>query len=239
MASLLINYADRGYYEAQKLNTHTGLAVGGFDRALPLGRQHLHPEFVKRNFDVLLSRIGAGQWLWKPYVVVQALHQAVAEGDVLFYADAGCHFIHSAAPVIDLCLKQEKPLLFFTLHPFHINRKYTKRDCFVYMDMDRPPYPDMIHVLASFFVCKKTPFTVAFFEEWLRFAQDPRILTEAPNTCGLPNYPDFFQHRYDQSILSLLARKYELATVPDISQWGNDFRPAGLPQIIQHTRRRD
>jgi len=77
---------------------------------------------------------------------------------------------------------------------------------------------------------------VAFFEECLRFAQDPRILTEAPNTCGLANYPDFFEHRFDQSILSLLARKYEIAVVPDISQWGNTFRPPEIPQIIEHTR---
>ena len=104
------------------------------------------------------------------------------------------------------------------------------------MDMDVPPYPDMTHILASFFVCRKNSFTLAFFEEWLRYAQDPRILTEAPNTCGLPNYPEFFEHRFDQSILSLLGRKHQIATVPDISQWGNAFRPPEILQVIEHTR---
>jgi hypothetical protein len=104
------------------------------------------------------------------------------------------------------------------------------------MGLDRPPYPDMVQTLASFFVCQKTATTVSFFEEWLRYAQDPLILTEQPNECGLPNYPDFFEHRFDQSILSLLARKYDIPTVPDILQWGNSFRPPEIPQLIAHTR---
>jgi len=240
MASLLINYADLGYYKAQKLNTQTGLAAGGIGRALEYSARHIDQGFYLRNINVLRRNGGAGRWLWKPYIVVKALREEMADGDVLFYCDSGAHFIGPITPVTELCGRDTaKPLLLFTLHPVHTNRQYTKRDTFHYMDMDRPPYPDMTHILASFFLCRKTPFTLAFFEEWLTFAQDPRILTEAPNTCGLPNYPEFFQHRFDQSILSLLGRKHEIQTVPDISQWGNSFRPPDIPQIIEHTRMKD
>ena len=173
---LLINYADGGYYEAQKLNSKTGLLVGGVDRALQFGRQHLDPTFLKRNGEVLNRQVGAGRWLWKPYVVVKALQHAMADGDILFYADSGSHFVSSVVPIVELCRQQATPILLFTLHPSHVNRMYTKRDCFHFMDMDRPPYPDMTHILASFFVCRKTSATLAFFEEWLRFAEDPRIL---------------------------------------------------------------
>jgi len=239
MTILLINYADGGFYEAQKLNTKSGLSVGGFDMAVQCCRQHLDPDFQERNRDILSNRTGAGRWLWKPYIVVKALREGISDGDFLFYADSGCHFINSVVPLTELCRQLPKPILLFTLHPSLLNRRYTKRDCFYYMGMDRAPYPDMTHILASYFLCQKTSFTSAFFEEWLRLAQDPRILTEAPNTCGLPDYPEFEEHRFDQSILSLLARKHELETLPDISQWGNDFRLAEIPQIIQHTRHRD
>jgi hypothetical protein len=237
MATLLINYADGGYFEAQKLNTKTGLLVGGLERAIQFGRQHLDAEFVARNQNVLNRRGGAGRWLWKPYIVVKALREAMAEGDALVYADSGSHFVRSIVPLIGLCAEIEsKPILLFTLRPSNTNRKYTKRDCFHYMGMDVPPYPDMTHILASYFICRKTPSTLSFFEEWLRYAQDERILTEEPNTCGLPNYPEFVEHRCDQSILSLLGRKYEIAALPDISQWGNAFRPPEIPQVIEHTR---
>ncbi len=237
MATLLINYADAGYYQAQKLNTQSGLLTGGLGRAIAFGRQHLDPGFVARNRAVLSRRNGAGMWLWKPYIVVQALRHAMAEGDVLFYADSGCHFVRAVQPLVDLCLRERaKPILFFTLDPSLTNGKYCKRDCFVAMGLDRPPFPEMTQVLASFFLCQRTDFTLHFFEEWLGYCEDPRLLTEAPNICGLPDYPDFVQHRCDQSILSLLAAKYGIATIPDISQWGNGRRPAELPQFIQHTR---
>ena len=35
MSTLLINYADGSFHEAQKLNLKTGLLIDGFDRAIP------------------------------------------------------------------------------------------------------------------------------------------------------------------------------------------------------------
>jgi hypothetical protein len=237
MTAVLVNYADGGYAEAQKLNRATGLLIGGLDRAVCYSRADIDADFAERNRDILSKSIGAGNWLWKPYFVVKALREELKDDDILFYSDSGAHFTASAAPAISLCLAQsEKPILLFTLDPRYTNRHLIKRDCFVYMGLDRPPYPDMTAVLASFILCRKTQFTVSFFEEWLAYAEDPRILGDAPNTCGLPNYPEFFEHRYDQAILSLLARKHGIAAVPDISQWGNSYRPTDIPQIIAHTR---
>jgi hypothetical protein len=59
------------------------------------------------------------------------------------------------------------------------------------------------------------------------------------NVCGLPNYPGFEDHRHDQSVLSLLARKHGIATRPDVSQWGDGRRSPELPRIIELTGRRD
>jgi hypothetical protein len=237
MTKLLINYADRAYYLAQQVNKLSGLKVAGFERAITYRREHLDPRFVERNREVLSEPFGAGCWLWKPYIVVNTLHNEMSEGDVLFYCDSGCRFIGSLDAIIERCVQQaDKPILLFQLDPSYSNRKYTKRDCFHYMGLDEPFYADATQTLASFFVCQKTAFTVRFFEEWLRFAEDRRILTDAPNQCGLPNYPDFFEHRYDQSILSLLGRKHGIAAIPDISQYGNTYRPVELPQLIDHSR---
>jgi hypothetical protein len=236
MSTLLINYADGKFYEAQKLNLKTGLLIGGFDRAIPFGRNDLDGDFRTRNQATLSQPLGAGYWLWKPHIVLTTLKREMADGDLLFYCDAGAVFIAAAAPVLDLCKDPQPPILLFALENEHTNRKWTKRDCFYYMGLDGPPYADAVHTMATFFVCRKTPFTLAFFEEWLAFAQDPRILTDAANTCGLPNYPQFIAHRRDQSILSLLGRKHAIPTVADISQWGNERRPSHLPQILALTR---
>jgi hypothetical protein len=64
-------------------------------------------------------------------------------------------------------------------------------------------------------------------------------LTDLPNTCSLPNYPEFRDHRHDQAILSLLARREGVSLIPDISQWGDARRDPAIPQIMLHTRWRE
>ncbi|MBP2300479.1 hypothetical protein [Azospirillum picis] len=242
MARILLNYADGAFLAAQKHNAATGLAVGGFDAVAALGRRTLddHPDFVARNRATLEQPRGAGYWLWKPFLIHWMLSTQLAEGDVLFYCDSGAHFIHRIDPVVELCRqRRDLPILLFTLQAEHRNRVWTKRDCFHYMGLDHPGYANATQILASFIVCERTPATVAFAAEWLQHAEDPRILTDRPNECGLPNYPEFRDHRHDQSILSLLGRRRGVRTVADISQWGNDRRPAAIPQILHHTRWRD
>ena len=48
---------------------------------------------------------------------------------------------------------------------------------------------------------------LALADEWLRCARDERLITDAPNRCGLPNHPAFRAHRHDQSIFSLRCKK--------------------------------
>jgi hypothetical protein len=237
MATLLINYADTGFYEAQKRNTTSGLLLGGLNRAIQFGRSHINEEFLTRHAQTFAAKRGAGYWLWKPYIVLFALHRAMEDGDVLFYCDSGSVILEKITPLLELCQNRpDKPVLLFSHPPHYTNAVFTKRDCFHYMELDRPPYIDANHLVGGYFLAQKTPFTIAFFQEWLRYAEDPRILTDAPNTCGLPNYPGYAEHRHDQSILSLLGCKHQVQTVPDISEYGNDRRPPELPQIISLTR---
>ena len=86
----------------------------------------------------------------------------------------------------------------------------TKRDTFILMDCDTPPYTDTPHVLSGFILFKKSDFTIQFVDEWLAYVQDERIISDNPNQCGYPNYPEFIEHRHDESIFSLLIKKHGL-----------------------------
>jgi len=46
-----------------------------------------------------------------------------------------------------------------------------------------------------------------FIGEWLTYAQDDRIITDSPNVFS-SNDAIFKEHRHDQSILSLLCKKW-------------------------------
>ncbi len=234
MKKILINYADQHFYQAQQKNSQSGREVARFDQVISYGVEQIAPQYRHQHQAILQQRRGAGYWLWKPYFILQTLQQ-MSEGDVLFYSDSGAHFVTGIEPLVAR-LEHPSGILLFTLEDFHTNKCWTKRDCFYYMGLDTEPYLSLPQILASFIVCKKTSDSMDFFARWLRYAEDPRILTDAPNSCGLPDYPEFRDHRHDQSILSLLARQYQLNTVADISQWGNERREPDIPQILQQTR---
>lgn len=239
---VLVNYADGVFLKAQQHNGATGMQTGGFDAVAMLGRRHLDsdPDFVARCRHILDQPRGAGYWLWKPFIILMVLRKHLKDGDVLFYADSGSHFVHRADPVIELCQsRRDLPLLLFTLEDEHQNRVWTKRDCFHYLGLDRPDITDAPQILGSFVVCERCPAVIDFIAEWLRCAEDERLLTDLPNTCGLPDYPEFRDHRHDQAILSLLARRDGVSLLPDISQWGNDRRDPAIPQIMLHSRWRE
>ncbi len=72
-----------------------------------------------------------------------------------------------------------------------------------------------------------TPWACALVAEWLESCRDRRVLTDEPNTCGLPNLPGFVDHRHDQSVLSLQAGRRNLELFRHPSQFGNH---AKLPE---------
>ena len=79
---------------------------------------------------------------------------------------------------------------------------------------------------------------MAFVTQWLAYAQDSRAITDDANALGAPNYKDFHENRHDQSILSLLAKKWNLTTYPDPSQSG-DGQNRPYPSVFNHHRIRE
>ena len=90
----------------------------------------------------------------------------------------------------------------------HKEFRYTKRDAFILLGADMPFYSQTSQYGATIQIYKKTSFTVKFIQEWLYYCQDKRIITDDKNTLGQPNYKDFKDNRHDQTVLSLLIKKY-------------------------------
>ena len=215
-----LNYAKGRYLASQKACSKSAVEVGGFDDSKPYSEEHLDSEFRQRNQYTLMQSRGAGFWLWKPYLLLDIVSQLDSE-DYLMYTDSGMMFLRDPWGMISLHEDHmnDKGIAFFTGDGVLENKYYTKRDTFILMQADDVMYTDGRHLDASVVLCKKTPFSIAFLEEWLAYAQDPRILTDLPNTQGKPNYPEFRDHRHDQSIASILAIRHGLTPIDRITQW--------------------
>lgn len=236
MKKYLINYADLSHELAQKNNSMSGSTICGFDVVIEYNRGSIDPEFLERNQNIFSSPRGAGYWIWKSYIINKTL-ESMRDDDVLFYSDSGIIFINNIDPLIKELDKSKNGILLFELEDYHTNKKWTKRDAFYYTECDSEEYINSTQILASYIILKKNNFTSSFIKEWLDFSQDHRIITDSSNECGLPNYDEFIDHRHDQSILSILGRKYKIDTLPDISQYGEGRNNIG--QIIDHNRSRN
>jgi len=241
---LLINYGHNGFEHSQALNEKSGLEKGGFTHVTKYRFGDLGQDFTTKNNHILSQSRGAGYWLWKPYFILENLKK-MNEGDILCYSDAAITFLGDMGEYFDECINDEKGIVLF-FNASQLNYQWTKRDCFVLMEMDgmsppgdpTPCGPYARQANAAIQICRKTDFSISFYEEYLKLCEDERILTDIPNTQGKPNYEGFRDHRHDQSILSLLRFKYKVRSREDICQWGREFRQPHEKELLDHHRRK-
>jgi hypothetical protein len=150
----------------------------------------------------------------------------INDGDILVYADSGIEIVDNLSPLFEL-VEKDRDILIFNNRD-HINKIWTKRDCFVLMDCDSAQYWESHHRFGSFQVYKKSPLSVKFVTDWLMYAQDERILTDMKNLMGKDNLEGFVEHRHDQSILTNLAIRNNIEMFRDPTQRGNYLK---LPEF--------
>lgn len=233
---LAITYGDSNFSQSLKDNLRTALRKGKVDQVLEYGPNSLTEQFKKDNAEVLSAKRGAGYWLWKPYVINQALSE-INIGDYLVYADSGSFYMKD----IHILTKymEEKSTDVFLGELEHLESKYSKRDAFVYLGVDGMGYENTRQYEASFLLVKKTKETERFLKEWLSFCCDIRVISDNPNVCGLDDYPGFIQNRYDQTVLSLLAKKYGYKGFRPVDVKKEKGDIYSYPQIIVRTRFRN
>lgn len=195
-------------------------------------------EFVKKYNNILSDTRGYGFWQWKPLIILDALSK-VDYGDIILYVDSGNCIVNNLDYIFNVCEKQEI-VLFENRdgnynHEVHKNIQWTKRDCFVMMNCDEDKYYYSPQVDASYQVYKKTDRVFSFLEEYRDYCSNENIISDLPNITK-ENLPEFIDHRHDQSILSLLAAKYNIPLLPEPSEWGNYLVNRPYPQLFWHHR---
>ena len=234
---ILANYATFKFSALRTLNSATGIEAGGFDEVREFSPRDLDETFRKKNAHILKQTRGAGYYIWKPYIILECL-QSMRADDVLFYSDAARFFTGPVAPLVDLMRRTGQDVIAFRGRG--MERAWTKRDTFVLMDCDTPEYADTFQVHASLSLWRRTPFSIMIAGEWLRYAEDERLLTDIPNSCGQDNFAEFQEHRRDQSIWSLLCKKHSVVlhrrpfTPPD-----GEFPHSTYPAFLGGRRKTD
>lgn len=219
--------AAQEFREVQRRLNAAACASGEFDTIERWSPERFRGEPVYAVHRAIFDRhAGAGNWAWKPYIIGQAMAQR-RDGDFIVYTDSGPKSVGESpflplAPLLAWLADGPKRLAAATLRGFP-NRTWTKRDCFVLMDCDEERYWNVDQIQASYVALMICDDTRRLVGEWQRYALDPRVITDDDNRMGLPNFDEFCQHRFDQSILTNLVYALEFE-VPRMSQCSKQIR---------------
>lgn len=152
---IAVNYADKKFRRAQKLNSRTA-GQWGADRVIEYGPDDIDEAFRRRNKEILDTPRGGGYYLWKPYFYRKA-YDELGEGDYLVYIDSGAVYINKIQYLIDCMEQEETPLMIFSLSGSGSRKGNTKRDAFVLTGCDEARYTDTPQSIGGYFVCKRLP----------------------------------------------------------------------------------
>lgn len=164
-------------------------------------------EFWKKHEEFILNNPrGYGYWLWKPYLIKKTMEK-MNNGDILVYADCGCEIAsykkHEINNLFEI-VKNDYIIGSFIC----IEKEYNKMDLLLKFDMLKDEYLNTPQRQASaliILVCEKTR---KFVEEWYNIGCDYHLIDDTPSIHK--NLDCFKEHRHDQSIFSLLSKKYNI-----------------------------
>lgn len=197
-----------------------------FDEILTYSEKQLDKAFVKKwgKYMHPYAR-GYGYWVWKPYFILDALNR-LEDGDVLLYTDLGCFFNPEGRKRLleyyDIIDKSESGMLGVRSQENSYNgmpevlrfeNEWTKGDIFDYFGVrnDRS-YTHTTQFESTVIFFKKSPKAMQFVRDWYQaYVDNYDLATDEPSKS--PNFPEFTENRHDQSIYSILAKKYHIAEI--------------------------
>lgn len=212
---------------------------------------------------------GFGWYSWKPFVILQEMEYQMedhlldyvcGEGDaddapvppapIILWTDADTFPIGDLGPLYEQCRKDGGIMLFAA--EGCAQGAWTKRDCMIAMSRDGACYPKAVakhgeadfpkdqHATARFALFEAGNYRAKqFLMEWQTYCLNPLCVGLEPSVLA-PEYPEYQEHRSDQSILTNLAHKYGLklyreadafgdGTDRDREIFGTVFQQNGLP----------
>ena len=212
------------YHDANKKICNQAVKINLFDKIVTFTEKDLmnDNEFWKTHSDFILkNKRGYGYWIWKSYLIKKYM-ETLNNNDVLLYLDSGCEINYHAR-------NQMKELLdtvdnFFVSEAclgniVQIEKIWTKKDLLIYMNMDNDMYINKGQIQGGILLIKKNNLTTKIINEWYQLASMYHNINDMPSI--VPNYDCFKEHRHDQSVISLLLKKYNAYNIKIKAPYSN------------------
>lgn len=168
-----------------------------------------------RHKKSFFGRVAGYGW-WKPAIMLEMFNRTDID-DIIVYLDAG----------FNIFKEREKFFIDYIEHTLAHNfcafsskgtdyteRKYTKRDLLIHMNIDSEQYYHE-HAMGGAFIATNNNFCKNIMQDFLSLYDHPHLLDDSLSKVA--EHDDFIGHRHCQSILSVLCKKYNIPTLPNTS----------------------
>jgi len=170
-------------------------------------------DFWSKHKDFILNnKRGYGYWLWKPYVIKKTMEQ-MKEDDILLYLDCGCELNElKIQNLINFFNYIKTDYIIGTLAG--LEKEWNKMDLLKYLNMENDYSLDINQRQAGtnmFLVCEKV---INLVNEWYNISCIYNLIDDSNSISK--NFDCFKEHRHDQSIFSLLTKKYNIYSTKNL-----------------------
>lgn len=196
------------------------------------------PEIHKHKDFILKSKKGYGYYIWKMFLT-KKLMSFIPENDIIFYVDLGCSYNYnenSKKRFSDYCnYAYEHGSLFFKLRS--IEKKFTKMDTYFRVFENDKTHLESKQMMGGVYFLKNIEQNKNIINEIIDLMTEKNYhyLDDSPSI--IKNEIIFDSHRHDQSITSLIVKKYNLYSINDETYWHPNWKN-GINYPIMTTRTR-
>ena len=182
----------------------------------------------KKTLKKLLNegkKRGYGYWFWKPIIIKRFL-LSLKKNEILNYVDVGSHLnlngYSRLKTYINLVKNSKNGVLAFQynklkkkkfVYPKRYEYMYTKSDLLDYFNvLKNKKFTQTPQYESGCIFLKKNRFTLKLLDEWSEvYTKDFSLVDDSQSV--LKNFKGFIENRHDQSIFSLLCKKYKVKTL--------------------------
>jgi hypothetical protein len=128
------------------------------------------------------------------------------DNDILVYTDVGCEIdIKKKNNMIEIFDIVKNDLIIGSLALDE--KEYTKMDLYHHLNLLDEKYLNTQHQASTICILKCNE-TYNLIKEWYEIGCNYHLIDDSPSINS--NHPSFIEHRHDQSIFSLLTKKYNI-----------------------------
>jgi len=227
----LISYGNDIFTKSKKRLYEEASKCCWFDTITIYGPEYLSEEFKNEFIDLLKQPRGAGFWIWKFDIIKQQLTK-IANNDILIYLDAGCSINANGKArfieYIEMLNNSNESIISFQMP--HNERKYTNKELFNHFNMTiNDNNGKSGQFVGGILIMKNTKKMIKIIDECINVLRTDNLLVTEHYNKNNQCY-DFIDNRHDQSILSLVRKKYGSIILTD-ETW---FTPFGNKESLKY-----